>query len=115
MRIPSPFEMGEVAFRESCVIEDDGGFRVMRLQFETHYGVKAGLPSGGEPRLDGTLVGEELSAASLDELAGGGEGRACPGIDFGRHACQRGELLGAKKQLVDALLGGVEGDLVMQR
>src|SRR5437660_1381169 len=26
VRVPSPFEVLEVAFRKSCVIEDDGGF-----------------------------------------------------------------------------------------
>ena len=90
MRVPPPFEVGEVAFREAGVIEDDGGFRVMRLQFETDDGVEAGFPGRGTPCLHDSLVGDELDVAPFDELSEEGKGAACRGIDFGRPACQCG-------------------------
>ena len=84
------------------------------LQIKTNDGIRAGVPSGGTPGLDDALVGDEFDIATEDSCTEHGEGSAGFAMDVSRLVGEGRELLGVKKDGVDACGSGLEIDLLAQ-
>lgn len=113
MVVPTPVEVVVLSGREAGVVEDEGGFSGVGVEFEVDDGVDAWVPVTGAPGLHDALIGDEFNVAAGDLTAELGEGSAWGGIDGRIHAGEGGELLLVEDGLVEALGAGVEVDLVM--
>ena len=67
--LPTGVEGVVFACGEGGVVEDEGGFGGVGFEFEMDDGVDAGIPVGGAPGLDDSLVGDQFDGATYDFTA----------------------------------------------
>ncbi len=84
--------MPEIAFRKTCVIENDFGLGAMLFEFKFDDRVDALVPMSGTPSLNDSLVGNQFYISSNDQSPEGGKDASRFRVDLGWHTGERCEL-----------------------
>lgn len=75
--------------------------RSVALQFKFDDGINAGIPTGGAPSLNDSLVGDEFYVTTSDHAPEHGEGASGVAADIGGQAGEGSELFGVEQNFVD--------------
>ena len=114
VRLPTPFQVIEVAFRESFVLQNHQRSGPLWFKLKLNNRVNARVPMGRTPRLHDPLVWDQLNVSADDLSSEHGKGSARFRIDLCRRTRERFELLCIQKNLVDVLRVRFQVDLLVQ-
>jgi hypothetical protein len=115
VRVPPPFQVIEVAFRKSFVLQYHQRSGPLWFKLKLNNRVNARVPMRGAPRLHDPLVWYQLDVSANDLSSEHGKGSARFRIDLCGRTRECFELFCIQKNLVDVLRVRLQVDLLMQR
>src|SRR2546426_5506448 len=110
---PARVQMHDLGLGSPVMVEDELRLPSLGAKLEPHDRINPFGPVEDAPRLDDSLVGEELDIASRDEGAEADELAALRGVDLGGSLRDLPELARVEEGVINLPDRGVEGDFLM--